>query len=84
MPEGNVLAVDVRLASELTGSQKLMALMRARNGSVASWAISHGKNPSEASFMLNGHRLCADLRDMAADDFALSREEVDLLLPGVA
>lgn len=84
MAKSNAFVVDRRLATELSGADKLAALLRARGYSLAGYARARGFWPEQIKMALYGTRPYPEVRDALADDLELPRDEVDRLIDGQA
>ncbi len=72
--------IDRRMAEELSGTDKLRAMLTARHGSVGRWAVRNGFLPEELYMTLNGVRPYPKIRDRLAEDIGIDRAEVDALI----
>jgi len=70
-------SVDEALAKEMSGRDKLAALLEVRFGGVAAWARLHGWHREHVHFVLSGARVGEDVRAALARDLKVSREEID-------
>jgi hypothetical protein len=76
--------VDQRMATELSGPDKLRALLSARAGSVSRWAVNQSFIPEQVFMCLSGKRPYPEIRDLIAKDLGLVRKEVDELIEASA
>lgn len=74
------LVVDKRLADELSGREKLKALITARFGTLQAFAGEHGMWPIRLSKELSGDRRDPEIRAQMAAALDLPVAEVNLLL----
>ena len=72
--------IDRLLASELSGSDKIYALLRARGYTYASFAREHGFWPEQVKLAVYGDRPYPQIRDAIAKTLGLDRAEIDRLL----
>jgi len=84
MTKSNALVADRRLAAELSGSDKIAALLRARGWTLASYARSRGWWPEQVKMALSGARPYPEIREALAQDLDLPRAEIDRLIDGDA
>lgn len=80
MVKSNAFVVDRRLATELSGADKLSALLRARGYSLASYARARGFWPEQVKMALYGMRPYPEVRDALAADLDIPRDEIDRLI----
>ena len=79
---GNHLVIDRRLARDLTGPDKLRALIKARYKTIQRFAQSYGLYPQQVGMTLDGDRRYPTVRDALSTALGVPREEVDLLIEG--
>lgn len=82
MTEGNDFMIDRRLSSELSGSEKIAALLKARGFTFASFARERGFWPEQVKFAVYGTRRYPEIRDALAAALDLPRAEIDRLIDG--
>ena len=76
----NALTIDERLVRELSGSAKLVALLRAHGYSYQRFAQDYGFWPTQVKLCVYGARPYPAVRDALAKVLELPREELDHLL----
>lgn len=79
---GNTFLIDKRLARDLSGPDKLRALLRARYRTMQRFAQAHGLYPQQVTMTLDGDRAYPEVRDALAKDLDLPRAEIDWLIDG--
>ena len=79
---GNHLVIDRRLARDLTGPDKLRALIKARYRTIQRFAQAHGLYPQQGGMTLDGDRTYPEVSDALSTALGVPREEVDLLIEG--
>jgi hypothetical protein len=80
MSRNKNLDIDRRLASALSGNDKLRALIVASDGSISRWAVNRAIIPEQVFFCLSGRRPYPEIRDRIATDLGIPREDVDRLI----
>lgn len=80
MPERNDFVIDERLANELSGREKLAALLRARGYTYQRYAKERGFWPEQVKMTIYGTRPYAEIRDALAEDLEIPRTEIDRLI----
>lgn len=80
MSKNKKLLIDQHLARDLSGADKVRALMAAKGGSVSRWAVNHGLIPEQVFMTLSARRPYPEIRAMIAADLELTIDEVDRLL----
>lgn len=81
---GNTFLIDKRLARDLSGPDKLRALLRARYRTMQRFAQAHGLYPQQVGMTLDGDRAYPEIRDALAAALDLPRAEIDQLIDGDA
>lgn len=81
MPEGN--AIDQMLVEEMTGQEKLKALLKARGFTYQGYAQHRGLWPEQVKHTVYGARPYPEIRDALAEDLGIPRDEIDRLIDGV-
>ena len=76
----NELTIDERLVRELSGSAKLVALLRAHGYSYQRFAQQYGFLPPQVKLCVYGARPYPAVRDALAKVLELPRDELDHLL----
>lgn len=81
---GNTLVIDHRLARDLTGPDKLRALIKARYRTIQRFAQAHSLYPQQVTMTLDGDRAYPEVRGALAAALDLPRAEIDQLIDGGA
>lgn len=81
---GNTFLIDKRLARDLSGPDKLRALLKTRYRTIQRFAQAHGLYPQQVTMTLDGDRAYPEVRDALAEDLDLPRAEIDRLIDGDA
>jgi lambda repressor-like predicted transcriptional regulator len=74
--------LDRQMVQQLSGRDKLYALLRARGFTMASYARLRGFWPEQVKLTLYGRRPYPEVRSALAADLGLSRDLVDLAIDG--
>lgn len=76
--------IDRLLATELSGREKVKALLKARGFTFQGYAQHRGLWPEQVKATVYGQRPYPEVRELLAQDLGISREEIDRLLDGEA
>jgi hypothetical protein len=74
--------IDRLLAAEMTGPDKIAALLKARGFTLTGFARHISRWPEEVRMTVGGARPYPEIRDAMASELGLTREEIDELIDG--
>jgi hypothetical protein len=74
--------IDRLLAAEMSGRDKLAALLKARGFTLTAFARRISRWPEEVRMTIGGDRPYPEIRDALAEELGLPRAEVDQLIDG--